>query len=178
VLARADVGRIAPREQIDLADVVVEAASELEPMADGHDLSVQVEPAPVWGTRDELHRLAANLIENAIHHTPAGTQVRASTRFDGDGHALLVVEDNGPGVPDELAAQLFERFVRGTGDRGGSFGLGLAIVRAVAESHGGSVTYEHGDAGTGARFVVRLPALSGAEAPAPEAEAASRGATV
>ena len=50
---------------------------------------------------------------------------------------MLVVEDDGPGVPAELAHTLFERFVRGAGDRGGSFGLGLAIVRAVAESHGG-----------------------------------------
>ncbi len=51
-----------------------------------------------------------------------------------------MVEDDGPGVPPELAPTLFERFVRGAGDRGGSFGLGLAIVRAVAQSHGGSVT--------------------------------------
>ncbi len=49
----------------------------------------------------------------------------------------LVVEDNGPGIPPELAPTLFERFVRGAGDRGGSFGLGLAIVQAVAVSHGG-----------------------------------------
>jgi two-component system, OmpR family, sensor kinase len=55
---------------------------------------------------------------------------------------------------------LFERFVRGAGDRGGSFGLGLAIVRAVAESHGGSVALEQPDEGTGARFVVHLPLAS------------------
>ncbi len=80
--------------------------------------------------------------------------------------AVLVVEDDGPGVPEELAPTLFERFVRGAGDRGGSFGLGLAIVRAVAESHGGSVTLESthprsanvdDEAPRGARFVVRLP---------------------
>jgi two-component system OmpR family sensor kinase len=66
-----------------------------------------------------------------------------------------VVEDDGPGVPDALAATLFERFVRGAGDRGGSFGLGLAIVRAVAESHGGSVELQN--VNPGARFIVRLP---------------------
>ncbi len=72
-----------------------------------------------------------------------------------------MVEDDGPGVPAELAPTLFERFVRGAGDRGGSFGLGLAIVRAVAASHGGSVTLEaRPDGQTGARFVVRLPASS------------------
>jgi signal transduction histidine kinase len=70
------------------------------------------------------------------------------------------VEDDGPGVPEQLASNLFERFVRGGGDRGGSFGLGLAIVRAVAESHGGSVTVSPTHPGAerpGARFTVALP---------------------
>ena len=78
---------------------------------------------------------------------------------------MLVVEDDGPGVPEHLRDTLFERFVRGAGDRGGSFGLGLAIVRAVAESHGGSVTIEptgeRDGAPYGARFVVRLPRTGG-----------------
>jgi two-component system, OmpR family, sensor kinase len=72
-----------------------------------------------------------------------------------DGEAILTVEDDGPGVPEELRDQIFERFVRGAGDRGSSSGLGLSIVRAVAESHGGRVDLE--DARPGARFVVRLP---------------------
>jgi two-component system OmpR family sensor kinase len=77
-----------------------------------------------------------------------------------DGQVMLIVEDDGPGVPAELAPTIFERFVRGAGDRGGSFGLGLAIVRAVAESHGGSVALESTNEGGGARFVVRLPEAS------------------
>jgi two-component system OmpR family sensor kinase len=72
----------------------------------------------------------------------------------------LVVEDDGPGVPAELAPTMFERFVRGAGDRGGSFGLGLAIVKAVADTHGGSVSLESPEHGTGARFVVSLPLAS------------------
>jgi len=76
-----------------------------------------------------------------------------------------VVEDDGPGIPAELVPALFERFVRGAGDRGGSFGLGLAIVQAVAVAHGGSVTLERSRIGdpehaTGARFVVTMPAYS------------------
>ena len=64
-------------------------------------------------------------------------------------------------MPAELAPTLFERFVRGAGDRGGSFGLGLAIVHAVARSHGGTVTLERARGGepSGARFVVRLPGM-------------------
>ncbi len=72
----------------------------------------------------------------------------------------LVVEDDGPGVPEQLQATLFERFVRGAGDRGGSFGLGLAIVHAVAVSHGGSVSLQSTPHSGGARFAVRLPAYS------------------
>ncbi len=74
-----------------------------------------------------------------------------------DGDVVLTVADDGPGVAEELREQIFERFVRGDGDRGSSSGLGLSIVRAVAESHGGSVVLE--DADPGARFVVRLPRL-------------------
>ena len=74
---------------------------------------------------------------------------------------MLTVEDDGPGIPDELRPRLFERFVRGRGDGGGGSGLGLAIVRAVAASHGGTVAIERGDRG-GARFVVRLPRAGGA----------------
>jgi two-component system OmpR family sensor kinase len=165
LLARTDVGRVVPRERIDLAQIVVEAAAELGPVSTAHDISLDASPAPVLAARDELHRVAINLIENALRHTPAGTEIRVRTAVEkdvaGDEVAVLVVEDDGPGVPDELAATLFERFVRGAGDRGGSFGLGLAIVRAVAESHGGSVTLE--DTHPGARFVMRLP-LAPAEA--------------
>jgi signal transduction histidine kinase len=126
-----------------------------------HEIELDVHPVTVHASRDELHRLVINLLENALRHTPPGTEVQLSTRRTSDGLIELVVEDNGPGVPADLAATLFERFVRGAGDRGGSFGLGLAIVKAVANSHGGSVTLEpRADGHSGARFVVRLPALS------------------
>jgi signal transduction histidine kinase len=161
LLARTDVGRIVRREPCDLAQIVVEAAAELGPVSGEHNISLEVHPAVVEASRDELHRLAINLIENAVRHTPSGTEIRVRTGMASDeGNAQLVVEDDGPGVPERLASTLFERFVRGAGDRGGSFGLGLAIVRAVAESHGGSVSLEPTHPGTeqpGARFVVTLP---------------------
>ncbi len=167
LLARTDVGRVVPREPTDLADVAVEAASELEPLAAGHTIELDTEPAVVLGVRDELFRVALNLIENAVRHTPPGTTIRVHTGPGAEaGQVELTVQDDGPGVPPELAPRLFERFVRGDGDRGGSFGLGLAIVRAVAESHGGNVTLEppevSGDGAPehGARFVVRLPAVA------------------
>jgi signal transduction histidine kinase len=92
--------------------------------------------------------------------------VRASVR-DRDGEVRIVVEDDGPGVPPGVREHIFERFVRGGGDRAGSSGLGLSIVRAVAESHGGAVALQPAKRGTGARFVVRLPA---AQAPVVSAD--------
>ena len=161
LLARADAGRAAPHEPVDLADVLVEAAGELEPVAAGHELSVAAASATVWGARDELLRLALNLLENAVRHTPLDTKVHAATAVR-DGQAVLEVSDDGPGVPPAVAPKIFERFVRGGGERAASSGLGLAIVRAVAESHGGSVALERQASVPGARFVVRLPALRSA----------------
>jgi signal transduction histidine kinase len=159
LLARTDAAREQPREPLDLAQIVVEAAAELGPVSGEHEISLDVHPAKLHGSRDELHRLVINLIENALRHTPPGTEINVCTQTLPDGRVELIVADNGPGVPADLAPTLFERFVRGAGDRGGSFGLGLAIVHAVAGSHGGSVTLEQPveDGQTGARFVVRLP---------------------
>jgi two-component system OmpR family sensor kinase len=166
LLARSDVGRIVRREPCDLAQIVVEAAAELGPVSEEHEISIDAQPVVVEASRDELHRLALNLIENAVRHTPPGTEIRVSTSAIAGGRAQLVVEDDGPGVPERLAGSLFERFVRGEGDRGGSFGLGLAIVRAVAESHGGEVILRQthpGAESAGARFVVTLPAAAGSD---------------
>jgi signal transduction histidine kinase len=157
LLARTDVGRVVAREPCDLAQIAVEAAAELGAVSSDHDIVLDVMPVIVEAAQDELSRLTLNLLENALRHTPPGTQIRISTAAR-NGDATLIVEDDGPGVREELRATLFERFVRGAGDRGGSFGLGLAIVKAVAESHGGSVELEPTGPGGGARFVVRLPA--------------------
>jgi two-component system, OmpR family, sensor kinase len=159
LLARTDAAGEQSHEPCDLGQIVVEAAGELGPVSGEHEISLDIRPARLSGSRDELHRLTINLIENALRHTPAGTEVCVSTATLADGRVELVVADNGPGVPAEIAPALFERFVRGAGDRGGSFGLGLAIVQAVAVTHGGSVTLEQPPLGapSGARFVVRMP---------------------
>ena len=107
--------------------------------------------------RDELHRLVLNLMENALRHTDPGTAVEATVERR-NGEVVLAVEDDGPGIPPDLQEKVFERFFRAHGDRSGSSGLGLSIVRAVAESHQGKVTLEPPLDGRGARFVVRFPA--------------------
>jgi two-component system OmpR family sensor kinase len=159
LLARADTGRKPPHRPVDLADVVTEAAAELEPVAGDHEISISAQHgAEIDGTRDELHRLVLNLMENALRHTDPGTAVEASVERR-NGEVVLAVEDDGPGIPPELEEKVFERFFRGAGDRSGSSGLGLSIVSAVAESHHGTVRLEPPLDGRGARFVVRFPAL-------------------
>jgi signal transduction histidine kinase len=163
LLARADAGRVARREPVNAGAVVREAAGEAAAVAHGHGLTVDVQPGTplvVEAPGDELHRLVLNLIQNALVHTPPGTAVDVRARREGN-YVVLEVTDEGPGIPAELRDRIFDRFVRGTGDRasnnGSGSGLGLSIVRAVAESLGGSVEVGESDAG-GARFTVRIPA--------------------
>ncbi len=160
LLARADAGRPSAREPVDLGAVAREAAGEAMPMATSHELTLEVEDESgalvLDGSPDELHRLVLNLIQNALMHTPPGTAIAVGVRRKADS-LVVEVSDDGPGIPPELRPRIFERFVRGTGDRAsGGSGLGLSIVRAVAESNGGTVELSDSDSG-GARFTVRLP---------------------
>ncbi|MEA2484016.1 MAG: two-component system, OmpR family, sensor kinase [Thermoleophilaceae bacterium] len=165
LLARADAQRERVLEPVDMAHVVRDAAGEAAPLADGHDLVVDVDPGLVVdGLADDLHRMVLNLIENALRHTPLGTEVRASAHAPDPEAVQIVVEDGGPGLPEDIRERAFERFVRGGGDRGRGSGLGLAIVNAVAEGHGGSVAYEDRQNG-GARFTIVLPANAAAATP-------------
>jgi two-component system, OmpR family, sensor kinase len=162
LLARADAGRDLPRGEVDLSAVAAEAAREAGALSSDHPVSLDV-PGPVIvdGVSDDLHRLAGNLIENALIHTPAGTPVTVSVSQEGD-RAILEVADRGPGVPVDMRDRVFERFARGAGDAApsGGSGLGLAIVRAVTAAHGGAVEILDAQGG-GARFVVTLPAEAG-----------------
>ncbi len=160
LLARADAGRIGMQRECDLAQIAGEAFEEVGPVADGHRLTQRLDEARILGNPDELHRMALNLLENAIRHTPSGTNILLEVGVVGD-EARLVVADDGPGLPQGIESQLFERFVRGHGpaDRatrnGTGTGLGLSIVRAVATGHGGNVVAE--DVAEGARFAVSIP---------------------
>jgi two-component system OmpR family sensor kinase len=160
LLARADAGRRVATKDLDLAAIATEALEEVQPLAGERRIESHLEgPLPLQGSPDELHRLIRNLLENAVRHTPERTTVELTARRDGD-EALLEVVDDGPGIPADMESQVFDRFVRGDGPSdtagGGGSGLGLAIVRAVAESHGGSVSAGRSTYG-GARFSVRLP---------------------
>jgi two-component system, OmpR family, sensor kinase len=164
LLARADAGREGTRVQVDLAAIAREAAEEAGALSSDHPVSLDMPgPVQITGVPDDLHRLAGNLVENALIHTAPGTPVTVSVRREGDS-AVLEVADRGPGVPGPLRERVFERFARGSGDaaRAAGSGLGLAIVKAVTDAHGGRVELLDAPDG-GARFVVTLPAA----APAP-----------
>ena len=161
LLARADAGRISERSECDLSEIVRDAATEIAPVAGGRSVEVSNgAPVPIRGNRDELHRMVINLLDNAVRYTgDEGTIEVVATASDGT--ARIEVADDGPGIPDEMREDVFERFVRGAGPadtaKGGGTGLGLAIVRAVAESHGGRVSAETSPLG-GALISVSLPA--------------------
>jgi len=126
----------------------------------------------VPGDAARLHQVLANLLANARTHTPAGSTATVRLRAE-DGWAVLEVVDDGPGIPRELQAHVFERFARGDSSRSrqaGSTGLGLAIVDAVVTAHHGTaaVTSEPGRTA----FTVRLPHATVVHAdPDPELDA-------
>jgi signal transduction histidine kinase len=155
LLTRTDEGAVArsPRE-VDLDDLVL---AEARRVRNGLRVDTSgVQPGRVRGEAAALSQVVRNLLDNAARH--AASSVTASVA-EGDGAVELVVEDDGPGIPEAQRERVFERFVRldeaRARDAGGS-GLGLAIVREIVCAHGGSVSLSSSASG-GARFVVRLP---------------------
>jgi len=158
-LSLADAGALTlHREPADLSAIARAAAAGQAPMADakrvdllvGGDARLVASVDPV-----RFREIVANLVANAIRHTPPGGRVEADVRADGDA-ALLTVRDTGEGIPPADLDRVFDRYQR-RADTGGT-GLGLAIVRDLTAAHGGSVTAESdGVAGNGATFRVRIP---------------------
>lgn len=156
-LARADAPADVRRDPVDLAEVVDDALHEVEQLLTGHHVDVEAAPVKVLGQRDALQRVVRNLLENAASHTPPGTNVKVTVRRRGL-HAALAVEDDGPGIPAPVRGRAFERFVRSGSRTGNSSGLGLSIVRASAQAHGGWVELRSPIAGRrGTRVEIRLP---------------------
>jgi signal transduction histidine kinase len=143
LLARLDAGEPLRDEEVDLGQVVAEEAAKPRPrpVTVGLDVAADV---LVRGSGDQLARLVANLVDNAVRHARTAVTVRLAR----DGAcAVLDVADDGPGIPPEHRETVFDRFTRldqaRTRDHGGS-GLGLAIARDVATAHGGSLTVTSG----------------------------------
>jgi two-component system OmpR family sensor kinase len=159
LLARLDSGRPLEQEPVDLSVLAVDAVSDAHVAGPDHDwkLDLPEDPVVVVGDSPRLHQVVANLLGNARTHTPPGTSVTLSLTTDACDVVLKVV-DNGPGIPQELQSEVFERFARGDTSRsrrGGSTGLGLAIVSAVVRAHHGTIAVHSVPGQT--EFTVRLP---------------------
>jgi two-component system, OmpR family, sensor kinase len=158
LLARLDEGRPLEREAVDLEDVVGEAVETAQTVEPERPISLESEPAGVVGDRDRLRQIVDNLLANVRAHTPPGSPVEVRlARLNGS--AVVEVADSGPGLTEEEAARVFERFYRTDASRSresGGVGLGLSIVAAVANAHGGTVAAEPGPNG-GATFRITLP---------------------
>jgi two-component system sensor histidine kinase TctE len=142
VLARAEPGAAATQgwAAVDCGALVREVTAEWVPraLAAGCDLGAELpdEPVQVQGVPLLLREALVNLIDNAVRYAGRGAAITVRLRRAGD-DVWIDVQDNGPGLPPTLRDRAFERFVRGT-DTGDGCGLGLAIVREIAEHHGGS----------------------------------------
>lgn len=161
LLARLDTGRPLQRDPVDLSHLVLDAVSDAHVAGTDHiwQLDLPEEPVTVAGDEARLHQVLANLLANARIHTPPGTTVTVSLSVAPDATAVLSVADDGPGIPEQLQPEVFERFARGDSSRarrdGSSTGLGLAIVAAVVRAHGGTIALHSGPGSTA--FVVTLP---------------------
>lgn len=158
-LARLDEQRPVERQPVDLARLAMDAATDFRAAAPDHPLSLDARPgAVVDGDGDALRQVIVNLLANVHHHTPAGTQVALTVETDGEGVAVSVADD-GPGMADDTARHVFDRFYRADKSRAratGNSGLGLAIAAAIVDAHGGTIDLETAP-GTGTTFTVRLP---------------------
>jgi two-component system OmpR family sensor kinase len=161
LLARLDQGRPLDQAPVDLAVIVRDAAADARAVAPDRDVTTAVEgPVVVLGDEGRLRQVVANLVGNALVHTPAGTAVDLTAAVHADGRAVLAVHDHGPGIPAEVAERVFERFYRQDPARSrhhGGSGLGLAITQAIVNAHGGEIRLDPRPGG-GSTFEVSLPA--------------------
>jgi two-component system OmpR family sensor kinase len=167
LLARLDQGRPLERERVDLTAVVTEAVEGARAVEPDRSIELSVAgPVEIVGDAGRLRQVVDNLLDNARVHAP-DAPVRARVAVD-DADAVLEVADEGPGIDPEVASRIFERFTRGDPSRSrgtGGAGLGLSIVAAIVNAHGGSVTASSHDGGPGTIVTVRLPTDGPREAP-------------
>jgi two-component system sensor histidine kinase TctE len=150
-------------ERIDLNREMRETTSEWVPKALERQIDLGFEglAQPLWvqGNAFLLREMLNNLIDNAIRYSPVGGRVTVEVRGEGN-TALLRVEDNGPGIPPDERERVFERFYRVLGSASDGCGLGLAIVREIAQSHNATVSLDAGADGRGTVVLVRIPAAT------------------
>lgn len=169
LLVLAGLDENAPRRHtpVDLAGVIADAARRRTPPGVRIEAEQAAEPITVLGDQTQLERIVANLVDNAVRHAHSIVRITLTTDAPEPGHAILTVADDGPGVPTADRERIWQRFtrlddarsrdLRSHGSAGS--GLGLALVRELAEAHAGTAYVTDADIG-GAAFHVRLPLMT------------------
>jgi two-component system sensor histidine kinase QseC len=156
--APGDASRL---ERVALDDVLRDAVTEIRPRAQERRCAVDLSVAPaaagatISGDRQKLLSLATNLLDNAVRHGSEGGRVTAMLHRE-DKEVVLAVANEGPGIPAELRERVFESYYRIPGTAGNGGGLGLAIVREIAQAHAARITIEDGPSGRGTRVIARF----------------------
>lgn len=168
LLALSNMDALDCREQVDLSQILTRAADSLQTLARAHHITIRLstEPCTVSASRTLLERAVFNLMENAVNYNRPGGMVHVRVLPQGD-TVRIEVSDQGSGIPPQLREQIFEPFFRVDKSRSRQFGgagLGLPLVRAVADLHQGRVWAE-ANAGGGSRFILLLPRSEAAAAP-------------
>ena len=168
-LARQEPRAEAPRVAVRLDDLAREIVAELVPLADAGriDLGVSAaQPASVHADPDALRTLLRNLVDNAVRYTPAGGVVDVAVEEPSDTRgARLTVSDDGAGIPPAERERVFDRFYRRAGTAPPGSGLGLSIVKTIADSHGASITLADGPSGRGLTVTVSFPPVAAESSP-------------
>ena len=156
--------RVEPvRVSTPLADIAREVVAELVPLADAKQIDLGIsnsQPAAVLGDPDALRTLTRNLVDNAVRYTPEGGRVDVSVENGGPGEqGMLKVVDNGPGIPPEERSRVLDRFYRPPGTSPPGSGLGMAIVKAIADAHDATLELDSGPTGRGLAVSVRFPGV-------------------
>jgi two-component system OmpR family sensor kinase len=157
LLARLDQTRAAERQPVDLSVLCADACSDAVATEPGRPVTLDApEPVVVAGDETHLRQAIANLVTNAIKHTPPGSPIAVSARL-AVAEAVVTVRDHGPGLDGATLAHAFDRFWQADEARvGPGAGLGLAIVASIAAEHGGRAAAANADGG-GAVFTITLP---------------------
>jgi signal transduction histidine kinase len=172
MLARGESGALTPELGPVDAEVLLRRVAEKyrgAATSAGAALEVECEPdAVVIGDRQLLERAIGNLVDNAIKYGADGGKITLAARSTDAGDVTLRVADMGPGIPESERPNLFNRFERGESGRrrASGSGLGLSIVKTIAEGHGGTVSVQSGD-GSGTTFELRMPASASGAAAGP-----------
>lgn len=145
-------------ELLDMAEVALEVCDMMRVLAETKnvDLRLNLAPSPIHGLRSDVARITANLVDNAVRHTPDGGHVEIRTWTDGES-CFLQVADSGEGMTPEIRSRVFDRFYVADGQRSsGRTGLGLSMVQSLVNMHGGTVAVDSSP-GKGSTFKVSIP---------------------